>query len=122
MGSIEYSYSQLIDYFYKERSEGLRDRIFRYKFIAYFLLFIYLQGNFAANNIKTGNPGYDVAFKYNNKLIKTDNNLVYIGGTQNYLFLRERKSKSNIIFRIDKIDSCSIKKVEYEYSFSFSKN
>lgn len=53
-----------------------------------------------ANNIKKGKPDYNVAFECNDISIKTNSNLVFVGLTENYLFLRDikqKKTKQNIL-------------------------
>lgn len=50
-----------------------------------------------ANNIKKGKPDYNVAFECNDISIKTNSNLVFVGLTENYLFLRDIKQKKKNI-------------------------
>jgi hypothetical protein len=44
-----------------------------------------------------------IVFEYNSKKIKSDSNLVYIGKTEKYLFLRDLKRKQNYIYSTDKV-------------------
>lgn len=44
----------------------------------------------------------------NNKTINTDSNLVYIGQTQNYIFLRKLKEETNVIYKMSDIDKLEI--------------
>lgn len=43
-----------------------------------------------------------------NKTISTDDNLVYIGQTQNYIFLRKLKEEVNVIYKMSDIDKLEI--------------
>ncbi|SFF14502.1 hypothetical protein [Spirosoma endophyticum] len=78
------------------------------------ILFVIIINSVTTTNIKKGLAEYDVVFKYDGKQIQTDTNIVYIGATQNYLFLRERMTRKNYIYKIDKIDNLSMKKISYE--------
>lgn len=85
----------------------------------YIILFLYLITENQTLNIKHGQSDYDVKFSYNNKLIKTDTNLIYIGSTQKFIFLRQLNIKATRVFRTDSIGSLTIKKREYKYSWDF---
>ena len=49
-----------------------------------------------------------VTFNLGDKTIATDDNIVYIGNTQNYLFLRKLKEKTNIIYKMSEISDLEI--------------
>ena len=50
----------------------------------------------------------NVSFKYDDLIYKTSNKLVYIGETQNYIFLYNRIDSSTLIFKSSNIDSLVI--------------
>ncbi|MEZ5015924.1 MAG: hypothetical protein R2800_02655 [Flavipsychrobacter sp.] len=54
------------------------------------------------NNLKT------TSILIDNKTITTDSNLVYIGQTQNYIFLRKLKEEVNVIYKMSDIDKLEI--------------
>ena len=107
-----------INFFILKIEDKVYFRISFYLFISVqAIMFVTILVNVNARNIKQGYAEYDVEFKYDNKIIKTDSTIVYIGSTQNYIFLRERLTRKNYIYKTDKIDNFSIKKVAYKTSF-----
>lgn len=76
-------------------------------------IIIFTQSYSAAYNIRGGNPVYEVEFTYNNKSIRTNKELVYVGGTQSYVFLRDRKVHKNLVYKNDKIENFTIEKINY---------
>ncbi len=57
-----------------------------------------------ALNILNGHPEFEVSFEYNNVKKETNSNLVFIGITEKYIFIRDIKLKKNQIYSIEKID------------------
>jgi hypothetical protein len=115
------SFETLFEYtnylIFKVKNKRLLKIIGFSKLIFYVFLVVYIQSSLTASNIKSGYADYNITFEYNNSQIKTDTNLVYIGGTQNFIFLRDRRDKKNMVFKMDKVDNYSIKKIEYRYTW-----
>jgi hypothetical protein len=115
------SFETLFEYtnylIFKVKSKKILKLISFSKIIFYVFLVVYIQSSLTASNIKSGYADYNIEFKYNDSQIKTDTNLVYIGGTQNFIFLRDRHDKKNMVFKMDKVDNYSIKKIEYRYTW-----
>ena len=51
----------------------------------------------------TGNPLYGLEIEMQKGILKTDTNLVYIGSTNEYIFLRNLKEEKNVILKDDNI-------------------
>lgn len=51
-----------------------------------------------ADGILAGNPNFSITMEYKNKEISSNDNLVYIGQTKDFIFLRNLTSSSNIIY------------------------
>jgi hypothetical protein len=50
----------------------------------------------------------DISFNYDNRLVKTNDTILYIGSTSKYIFLRNVKKKSNLVFEKEKITNLSL--------------
>ena len=83
-------------------------------FTVYFVSILTVSNYYKADRIKLGYPNKYVSFDYEEKSFKSDDCLVYVGMTENYLFLRELKEKRNIIFQRDKIGKIEIIKRKYK--------
>lgn len=82
-------------------------------------IFIYLFFNFLYNYsdaqmVLDGKPQYNVSFTYNDSNIVTDNSIVYVGKTQNYLFVHDIPTKLNFIYQTDKIGNLKMIKLSYD--------
>lgn len=53
--------------------------------------------------VLSGRQDFKVSFQYDTMKVETDSNLVYIGKTNEYLFLRDRSARKNKIYPIDKV-------------------
>lgn len=94
-------------------------KIYLFMRIIFVIIFVYFSSVNQARNIKSGFAEYDVEFTYNNKLIKTNDSLVYISATQNYYFLRNRLTRENYIYKSDKIENLKMKKIAYTFNIIF---
>lgn len=56
-----------------------------------------------ADDVLRGNQTMHVHFVYDSSRISTDTNLVYVGQTNGYIFLRNRTSRTNRVFELSKI-------------------
>lgn len=105
---------ELNTYFFKISDSIFRKLSRQLLFLLSPIFFVIIVNKVTTDNIKKGLAIYDIEFKYDTSRIKTDTNIVYVGATQNYLFLRERMIRKNYLYKIDKIDSLSIKKISYK--------
>lgn len=78
-------------------------------FIVCFLYFITIWNKNEALRVLKGDPEKQVSFIYDSKTVKTDSNLVYVGKTAEYLFIRDRTTKVNRIFKVSEISNLEIK-------------
>ncbi|MBK6825601.1 MAG: hypothetical protein IPG86_01330 [Chitinophagaceae bacterium] len=53
--------------------------------------------------VLNGRQDFKVKFVYDTTKVETDTSVVYIGKTNEYLFLRERKGRINKVYEIDKV-------------------
>jgi hypothetical protein len=83
-------------------------------FSLYFVGIITVSNYYKADRIKSGYPNEYVSFEFENKIYKSDNCLVYVGMTENYLFLRDIKEKRNIIFPRERIGKLEMIKTKYK--------
>ncbi len=72
------------------------------------LVLISTQNVTNANEILQKKTDVLVTFTVDEKTITTDSNLVYVGNTQNYLFLRKLKQRTNIIYKVSDIKNLEI--------------
>ncbi|WP_452600798.1 hypothetical protein [Pontimicrobium sp. MEBiC06410] len=80
-----------------------------YAFAMSFLIpILWNQKTKKADKILSGKPDIKVSFINDNKLIKTNDTLVFIGQTKGYLFLRDLKSNGNSIYKKDNISNVKI--------------
>ncbi|MDJ1500656.1 hypothetical protein [Xanthocytophaga agilis] len=64
-----------------------------------------------AQEIMDGYAISNVSFQYNNHKIVTTSSLLYIGQTEQYLFLYNRTNKSIPIFKMENVDSLVVQKI-----------
>ncbi|MBG47232.1 MAG: hypothetical protein CML05_02965 [Pseudozobellia sp.] len=84
-----------------------------YSVLSYIIMF-FLWGSIssAAKDIGYAKVGkYQVRFDYLNKPYETSNNILYVGQTQNFLFLHDLEKGSNKIFERKNIQSLEFKKI-----------
>lgn len=80
----------------------------------FFLLIIFSVGlinisnSVHSKNILNGNGKVQIEFEYNNLIVNSDSNFVYVGKTEKYLFMRDLKKKQNCIYPTDKIGMIEI--------------
>ncbi len=71
-----------------------------------------ISKNETATNILVGKPEYSAAIELTDSTITTDSTIVYVGQTSNYLFLRNRKTRDNIILNMGSIRRYSLNKIK----------
>lgn len=76
------------------------------------LSFNYLHNYSNAKNIMDGKPEFNIEFTYSEDAIKSDTNFVYIGQTQDYIFLRELDKKENYVYAKKEILNLKMVKVD----------
>lgn len=54
---------------------------------------------------------YDIKFQYENDIIKSSEDVVFVGKTAEYIFLRNIKNQSNFIYPISQVKNLEIKKI-----------
>jgi hypothetical protein len=95
-------FDELIEKVYKNNSRAIN--ISRVLLLLVFSVgFINFSSSKEAKEIINGKSRKNIVFEYNNSMVKTDMNLVYVGKTEKYLFLRNLKEKENYIYPTDKI-------------------
>ena len=77
------------------------------------IFFIYLTVGsilkiYESEIISNGEPFYNATFIYKNDTISSDTSTVFIGQTNNYLFLRDLEKKKNLIFEKSNISSLEL--------------
>jgi len=75
-----------------------------------FVFFVAMSNKIKATDILRGNPGYSIKFEFQGKIVQTDSNIVYVGRTSDYLFLRNLSNKSNSIYQCNEIKNIEILK------------
>ena len=98
-------------------SKGMGTKIVLVKnknFTLAFTLMLYLLINSLFNykeaiKIKTGIPNQLVKFEFEQKMYSSDTSMVFIGQTQNYLFLHDLKEDKNLVFEISNIKNLEIR-------------
>lgn len=77
-----------------------------------FLVIVYLFNSFKAFRILDNKPLYDLELRTRDTIIKTNDNLVYIGKTKEYYFLRDLKSSENLIISVRIIDEAKFSHIK----------
>jgi len=104
-----YTFDFIIDRFFSQNSSA--KIVNRVSLIFMFSIgMLTIKNMEKANKIKEGIPEYNVVFEYQNKPIRTNNNLVFVGLTEKYLFLRDLKQETNKIYLLEKIDQLELNK------------
>ena len=62
-------------------------------------------------NITNGYGDYKLSFMIQDKTIKTDSNLVYIGSTQSYIFIYDNKDSTSLCYKKESMSNLSIRKM-----------
>ena len=53
-----------------------------------------------------------VCFKYGNQIVQSDSNYIFIGKSNNYLFMYNRGLEVSIVYKVDSVDSLSFKEMK----------
>jgi hypothetical protein len=102
---------KLIDNYYRRNKKNIGRIVLASEFIILFLILNTVSNYKDAMKILSGKPKYNISFVYKDSLYKTDSVTVYIGKTQNYLFIRNLQNNTNQIFHSDKIENLKMVKV-----------
>lgn len=102
--------SQIQKYFEKRYSE-ISNFMKQASIIVGFLVMIYLFNSYKAFNVLENRPSHEIEIIQNNLKIKTDSNLIYIGKTKEYYFLRDLKERKNLIVNDKNIDLIYLKPI-----------
>ena len=94
---------------YKELYDQYLSPTYNNLILIFFLFNLYSIGS-VYNEIKKVESGSKtiVTFEYSDENIKTDNNLIYIGQTSNYLFLHDKERKESKVFERSKLEKIII--------------
>lgn len=76
--------------------------------IMLFIACLWITNRHKAYNILNGNSKVTVSFLYKDNPIKTDSNKVYIGKTNNYIFLRNLKENMNEIYFLNEVNKIEV--------------
>ena len=77
--------------------------------ILVFISLITVENRHNANKVLNGISEYEIEFKFDESLIKSDENLIFIGMTEKYVFLRKNSLNENQIFSKDRIKIIKLK-------------
>jgi len=95
-------FDDLITRFYKDNNKSAN--IFRvFLLILFSVGLISISNGEDAKNILNGESKKVITFEYNNEIVESNGNTVFVGKTEKYLFLRNLKEKQNYIYPIDKV-------------------
>lgn len=78
-----------------------------------FIFFVSISNKMNATDVLSSKPKYNVRFEFQGTVVQTDSNFVYVGRTTNHIFLRNLQSKTNSIYRADKIQHIELIKTNY---------
>lgn len=88
-------------------------RTFVYFIFAIVIFIVYCDIRYRqANSILDGKADYYLKFSINNTPVETDDELLYFGETNKYIFLRDISTGKNHIYNRDEISELVFKKVE----------
>ncbi len=93
-----------------------REVILSIVFLTFSLITIYNRER--AQKILVGVTEVDMEFEYNEYLKKTNSSIVFIGMTENYIFLRDLKSNENLIYKRSDIKLLKMKKTNFKKYFN----
>jgi len=78
---------------------------------ALFLGLIVISNKERAKNIMNGKPEFEIKLILENKdTLSTNSNIVFLGKTNNYIFLRNINENNNIIYKMDNVNKLVTKK------------
>lgn len=108
----------IIDTFFEKKilkSKLILDkRVYNISSILVLLLTIITLTNLLkAHKIESGNALYNVEFSIKDEKIKTDNENIYVGMTQEYLFIRNISKKNNIVYKRCDLSDFSIVRIRH---------
>ncbi len=93
-----------INNYFNKKNKELSKSIMPYIVFIGFLVIIYIFNSFKAFRILENKPFYSIELNLKDKTIKSDDNLIFIGKTKEYYFLRELKSEKNLIINSKDVD------------------
>jgi hypothetical protein len=76
--------------------------------IVFVIVLIRISNENKAKELINGDNRANITFEYNNEIIKSDSNIVFVGKVERYLFLRNLKESQNIIYPADKLGMIKI--------------
>ena len=91
---------------------NLHNYILIFSLLGLFLSNIYLYNKETAIETLNGNPENSITIYTNTETVMTDSNLVFVGKTDNFLFLRNIKEEENEIYIMDDVIKFSIRKIK----------
>lgn len=97
---------------YAEVSRVLTIIVFSFGFLA----MIYLYNSYKAFSILENRPKYEIELTLNNSIIESGSNIVFVGKTKDFYFLRDLKSKLNIIVNNDMVVKAKLSPVQKKNS------
>lgn len=80
--------------------------------IMLFIACLWITNKQKAYKVLNGNSNERISFLYKDELITTDGNKVYVGKTNNYIFLRNLKENMNEIYFLNEINKIEITKIK----------
>ena len=93
------------------KKESNQSNFLLYAFLMSITIPIFINSKILyANNILEGKSSLNVSFKQNEEKVSTNDSIMFIGETKEYLFMRNINSGSNIIYRKDDIKKIEISK------------
>jgi len=101
-------FNEVIHRYYK--NTDMRRLVFCSAVFLFFIGYLMLVNKSRAKNILNGNGLEKIEFSFDDNLIKTDSNLLFIGQTENYIFLRHKKDSTTLIYSKEKVDHIKINK------------
>lgn len=87
-----------------------------------FCISLWAYSSFKAFTVLDNNPTYEFEIKIKDDLFESSENLIFIGQSLNYLFIRELSSEKNIIIGRNKVEFFSLKKIQKEKAKSERRN
>ncbi len=104
-------FDNLIDLVYKNNMKAVNISRF-FLLIIFSIGLINISNGKDAKEILNGKSKMIIVFEYNNVIVKSDSNLVYVGKTEKHLFLRNLKEKQNYIYPIDKVGMIQMNEIK----------
>ncbi|MDD4110699.1 MAG: hypothetical protein PHS54_04015 [Clostridia bacterium] len=96
----------------KKYQDHMHNFVLVFGLLGLFLSNIYIFNKETALKTLKGHPENQITIYAEDETIKTDNNLVFIGKTDNFIFLRNLQEKENEIYNISDVKKFTIKQLE----------